>query len=145
MSHQLCSAGRQGMRSPFPAGLGLLPKLSRLQAQHPEQECATQAQLDRGIKLGWALLDTDKSCWALGGPLAESSSFHQSHQGLLAGLFCQIWDIMGLWSTFLTVLYWLFNNYSLIFLFQTGWNIFFNNTLKKNLINKNEPFLLLFF
>lgn len=41
MSHHLCSAESQGMKSPFSAGLGLLPKLSRLQA-HARHSTRTQ-------------------------------------------------------------------------------------------------------
>lgn len=120
MSHQLCSAESQGMKSPFPAGLGLLPKLSRLQA-HTRHSTLTQGCLapgwaaGQGMKLGWALLNTDKLWWALGGPPAREQLLSSAIPGIIFRSF-----LPTLRCTFLTVLYQLFNNYLLYFYSKQG-------------------------
>lgn len=104
------------------------------------QQCLAPGWADRGINLGWALLDTDRSCWDQVGPLAENSSFH--HHGLFAGLFCQLCNVQGLWCTFPTVLY--LATISSYFYSKRG-AIFSSILHFKNIINKHKLFLLLFF
>lgn len=149
MSHQLCSAESQGMKSPFPAGLGLLPKLSRLQA-HTRHSTLTQGCLapgwaaGQGMKLGWALLNTDKLWWALGGPPAREQLLSSAIPGIIFRSFLPTLRCSGAVMYLSNCIIPAVQQLSPLFLFQTGCNIFFNIT-RKNQINKTEPFLLLFF